>query len=54
VIKGKNFLHSEYYQSSGMLIHPQNLYVPHSKPCTSHCEAQSSEISQQSKNPPCI
>jgi hypothetical protein len=32
--------HSKHYQPSGMLIHQQNVYVPHGQQCTSCLESQ--------------
>jgi hypothetical protein len=37
-------LHSECYWSSGMLIHRQNLHMPHSQRCTGHRKVQCREL----------
>jgi hypothetical protein len=47
--KVRTSFHSEGYWLSGMLIHQQNSYVPHSKRCTGHREVQSRGTGQQRK-----
>jgi hypothetical protein len=47
-------LHSKHYWPTGILIHRQNLYAPHSRRCTSCCEAQLHEPVNRGKNHPIL
>jgi hypothetical protein len=54
VIRELGLLYSKRYLLSGMLIHQQNLYAPHSKRRTGRHEAQSRGPDPHTKNPCCM